>query len=337
MSITPAEGGKAPAGESGPGTTVDEAAAIFLGMLSEPSEEKQLTSEETPETETEEVETPEGEETPPEETTEPEPEAEETEEETDTPPVRSRKLRMPDGTEEEVSEDEAYLGFLRQKDYTRKTQQAAEARKAADAETESMRKQRAEYAAHLEQVRQAIDVMVPKEPNWADLRARASAEEFAATWAEWQQFSEQRKLVLVEQKRVADQTTADLKKAIAEETARQRDLTLEAIPEWKDQAVAVKEGKELLAWMKEKGFSDEQVGAINDHRLIVSLRNSMQWDKLQAKKPQAKAKASKLKPVVPGSPATRSKPATVRSRDFARLKETGKTDDAARALIHFIE
>lgn len=333
MSITPAKGGKAASGESGPGTTVDEAAAVFLGMLSEPSEEQQAASEDTPEVETEEVETPEGEV----EETPPEPEAEEIEEESDTPPVRSRKLRLPDGTEEEVSEDEAYLGYLRQKDYTRKTQQAAEAKKLAEAEAETFRKGRAEYAAHLEQVKQGMDSMVPKEPNWVDLRAKVPADEFAATWAEWQQFSEQRNLVIAEQKKVAEQTTADLKKTIAEETERQRQLTLEAIPAWKDQAVALKEGKELLAWMKEKGFDDERIGAINDHRLIVSLRNSMLWDRLQAKKPQAKAKAGKLKPAPAGSPAAARRPATEKQRDFARLRESGTTDDAARALVHFID
>lgn len=336
MSSTPAKGGKVASGETGPGTTVDEAAAVFLGMLSEPSEEQQAASEDTP-PETPETEAQvEGDEVPPEPET-PEPEAEEVEEETETPPARSRKLRLPDGTEEEVSEDEAYLGYLRQKDYTRKTQQAAEAKKAAEAEAETLRKQRADYAAHLEQVKQAMDTMVPKEPNWADLRAKVPAEEFAATWAEWQQFSEQRKLVVAEQQKVADQTAADLKKAMLDETTRQRELTLEAIPEWRDQAVAVKEGKELLAWMSEKGFTKDQIAAINDHRLIVSLRNSMQWDKLQAKKPQAKAKQGKLKPAVPGSPASARKPASERQRDLARLKDTGKTDDAARAFLHFIE
>ena len=69
-------------------------------------------------------------------------ESEEVEEEEESQPtVRTFKVKV-DGEEVEVPEDELLKGYSRTQDYTRKTQQLAEQRKAAESEFEQVRKER---------------------------------------------------------------------------------------------------------------------------------------------------------------------------------------------------
>lgn len=251
-------------------------------------------------------------------------------------PKRSRKLRVGD-EEIEVDEDEAYNGYLRQSDYTRKTQLVAEQRKQAEAELAATRTIREQYAGQLDKVAAAMDQWVPKEPDWAELAKTLKPEQYVQAQAEWMTFSKNRQLVEDERNRVARERLADLERDKQTLLAKEQERLLEAIPDWKDAAKAQTERQGLVAWLRGKGYTDEQIGGIADHRLIVALRNAKAFEDLQAQKPAAqKTVQSKIKPVTPGAPTTK-RPSADRDRDLERLKKSGKMDDAARAFSHFVE
>lgn len=370
--IPEATSGRAPAADS-----LDAAASAFRGILSRkgtpessekpPAEKvrvpglKKPVGEETPELETEaeepvveEVEEtqPETEETEaPESEVEEQPEVEDGEqenadqeetEEPETPPtVRSRKIKLPDGTEKEVTEDEAYNGYLRTEDYTRKTQAAAEVRKAADAEAKVAREQRALYSAQLEQVVKAMDSIVPKEPNWQQLRATVTPEEFAATWADYQQFSQRRNAVIAEQNRVAEETATDFKKQMGDYREQEVSKLLAVVPAWRDEKTAQTELASIAAYARSIGYTQEEIDNVVDSRVILSWRRSMQWDKLQAAKPAVQktlAGKPKIKTAPPGSPSGKEKPAPVSEENKARkaLRSSGSLDDAANVFQHVL-
>ena len=264
-------------------------------------------------------------------------EAEATEATQDAPqPKRSRKLRIGD-EEVEVDEDEAYNGYLRTADYTRKSQQNADLRKKAEAELAEARKAREQYAGSLEQVANAMDQWVPKEPNWSDLARSLKPEQYVQAQAEWQEFQKNRRMVAEEQDRVAKERLSDLQKEREATLAQEQEKLLEVLPDWRDPAKAQSGRQELVGWLKSKGYTEEQIGGIADHRLIVALRNAKQFEDLQSKKPAATQVKSKMKTATPGSPPAARKPSTDRDRDLQQLKKSGKMDDAARAFSHFVE
>lgn len=313
-------------------------------VVEEP-EEGTETPEVTPETE--EPETPETPEVDPdaEETETPESPEEGTEEtEDEVPPEtpRSRKIKLPDGTEEEVTEDEAYKGYLRTADYTRKTQIAAAEKKEAEAEKVKAREDRALYAAQLEQVKKAMDTIVPKEPDWNQLRATVTPEEFAATWADWQAFSQKRNAVIAEQNRVAGETKKDFEARLGQYVVQESQRLIEVIPDWADESKAKTELGTIKAYAMAQGWTEEEVDSIVDSRQVLAWRKAMLWDKLQTGKPvlQGKVKPkSKLKPATPGSPASRTKPAPVsdEARDKAALAKSGDLRSAASVFSHVLK
>lgn len=273
----------------------------------------------------------------------PESTVEETEEETDEelqPTVRKRKLKFSDGTEEEVTEDEAFNGYLRTKDYTRKTQQVAEARKKAEAAELAASETAARYAAQLDQVKLAMDRLVPKEPDWANLRKTVTPEEFANTLADWQAFKKQRDEVEAEQGRVAKQQADDFQKKYESWRKSEVELLLAAVPEWIDQEVGKREAGEMAKYAVTIGFSQEEVDHAVDHRVLLMLRKAMLYDKAQTVgagkvKPKVPPKGA-IKTVTPGGKKTPLKPKSDEQRARESLRKDGSMNAAASVFSHML-
>lgn len=247
---------------------------------------------------------------------------------TDTPPKRSRKLQL-GGKEVEVTEDEAYLGYMRTSDYTRKTQEAAAARKAAEAEAKAAREARERYLAELGTVRQAMDTMVPAEPDFEALRTQLNPTEFASVVANWQTFQKNRAAVLAEIDRVNKDKAEDTQKRYEAYLDEQEQHLLTAVPEWRDEAVKKVAFEELAGWLQSvKGYSKHEVARLNDHRLILAFRAEMQAERGTRGKPSTR---SAPRTAAPGTsePAPTRQASTARDKAAARLKQTGKTEDAA--------
>lgn len=253
-----------------------------------------------------------------------------------TPQPKAFKWKIGD-EDVELTEDEARLGYLRQSDYTKKTQQAAEVRKTADQELASARVKRDEYLAGLEAAKQAMDALIPKEPDWAALRTQGvSAEEISAAVAQYQTFVRERDRISVEQKRVADEALVDAKKQLEARIADEEEKLFALLPEWRDPEKGKAENARLWAWLRKKGFSDDQIGSVVDHRLVVSLYNSMRYEEVQESTPAAKAKRPAIKTVAPGGPTPPKVPAGAKERAQETLARSGKVSDAAKLFEHVI-
>lgn len=281
------------------------------------------------------------------ETTEDEPVEEETEPEVDpeadlnAPPAttpRVRKLKLPDGSEEEVTEDEAYAGYLRQQDYTRKTQTVAAERKEVAEVRRQAQEARAQHLAALTETQQALNALVPKEPDWASLKGKLTPEQYATAQENWRLFETRRKEVADEQVRVAKEIDAEQQKEFEEQQAYEEQQLLNALPSWRDTAKQKEERGRLVNWLRGKGYSDEQIATISDHRLVVSLRNAMLWEEFDSRK--GKPKATKgPKPAGSGSPPPPPRPVGDKARENARnqLRKTGRIADAGKVFEQLID
>ena len=148
-----------------------------------------------------------------------------------------------------------------------------------------------------------------------------------------------------EQKGIAERRAAE------EEARRQRVLgeegpkLLEAIPEWKDEKVAEKEAAEIATFLKEQGYTDQQIDHIEDHRLIKLIRDAVQFRKLveEGKKLAGKGGRKKgVKTLKPGgrerpTPTGKKKSRKVLAQKRERLARSGRVGDAESMIYDLLD
>lgn len=322
-------------GSSGtsPSMTVGQAAKAFEGLLG-PAEDEQGNPEpqeaiEEEEQETAESEASEEDEQEPVEDLETEVEEETDEEAQEEEPLYTVKI---DGKEEKVSLAELQDGYQRTSDYTRKTQQLAEQRKAAEAELESARAERAEYASLLPKLRMAFETGMGPEPNWEQLRKENPMQ---ATLL-WQQREDQKRHLAAleaEEARVADQTARENEQAAEQRALQERNRLLEKLSSWRDPKVATKEASEIKQLLADVGFAEEEQ-SITDHRHVLLLRKAVLYDQMMAKRKSLDGKKARAPVVKPGA-AVPAK-GNPQAQQAAKLKQTGSVKDAAKLFENFL-
>lgn len=317
--------------ESGTATGESEAAETLLDLASD-DEVEEITGEGGSDSEGDE----------PEEIAEPEEVADEAEESGDEledgeepeEPEEPTFTVTVDGEEVEVTQTELLAGYSRTADYTRKTQALANERKAVLAEQQQIRAVREQEAQRLAQVEEALQSLMPAEPDWAALRQQDPAE-FAAQWAEHQQ--RQQEIAYVQQQRqireqeVAIARNSELARVLEEEKAK----LVEAIPAWKEPAKAAEGKKKLAEYAKSLGYTEQDLAQVYDHRLMVILNKAAAYDAIQTGKAKVVSKqvAPEHKVLKPGSRNASTRSTKNGARAIQRLDRSGRAVDAAAAIL----
>ena len=241
-----------------------------------------------------------------------------------------------DGKEVEVTLEELQKGYSRTQDYTRKTQQIAEARKQTDAELQEVRAEREQYAQLLgalqAQVQQAAqpnidwDRLYNEDPiEWVRQREvmRENQEKAAAIQ------SEQQRLAQLSQQEQAQHRQMLL--------AQEQEALVAAIPEWKDSKKAQAEKAMLVQFGQKVGFTPDELKSVIDHRAVVMLRKAALYDQMMSKRGQIKPVTNNgPRPAKPGA-AGRVSSNTEAMRAQQRLAKTGRVDDAADAIYKLLK
>jgi hypothetical protein len=322
------------------GPTLEAAGRAIEGLLTAsetPAREK--TPAETPKPDSEAAPKPDEEETEGEESEEqpkPEESEEEDSDEEELPKPKGFKVKVA-GQEVEVTEDELKSGYSRTADYTRKTQELADARKAfEEKEVTAVRAERAQYAQRLADVDSALKELNPTEPDWAALQRTLPPDQFTAKLLEFQQTEKAREAIAAERAKVAklqfDDATTAMQKYVSEQTARLPEL----IPAWKDPAVATTERTALREFGKAQGFTDEELNAVTDARVVALLHKAYSFDKAEKAKPNVREKiAAALRTSAPGALQAPRKGQAYKEAK-ARVAKSGRVEDAAAAIEHLL-
>ena len=217
----------------------------------------------------------------------------------------SRKVKTKvNGEEVEITLDEALKGYSRTADYTRKTQEAAEVRKAAVTEREAASAAREQYAKRLQQVE---EMLTPQEPDWEAVRKQYPGR-FAELFAQHQLRRQEAEAIRAERERVEGEQQEEIVKRTREIITEEQQKLYAAIPEWNDDKVASAEKAAIREFALSRGFTAEQLGRVSDHRLILLLRDAMQFSTLQVKGKEltkkAKPASKTLKAGTPKTPKT---------------------------------
>lgn len=234
-----------------------------------------------------------------------------------------------DGKDVEVSLDELQKGYSRTEDYTRKTQALAQERKQAQAEFESVRNERAQYAQLLgalqEQLTQAtpqvdMDYLYNEDPiEWVKQRElqRSNAERMAA--------------IASEQKRLADEQAKEQNAYLKDELSKEKDLLLSQAPELRDPKTAAKAKQDWISAGKAVGLSEQELNNVRDHRILLALRKLAAYDAMVAKRKDLKPVQSSTPTARPGTISKQPQSSIVKQSQ-QRLAKTGNVRDAASLI-----
>jgi len=189
-----------------------------------------------------------------------------------------------DGKEVQVPLSELLNGYQRQSDYTKKTMEAAEQRKTADAEVQKARQERQQYAGELQRMAIQLEGVLQEQSktDWADL-----IESNPVEYLKQRQLYEQRQALyqqnMQEQQQLAQQFQNEQAQAQQSYLAKQQEDLLAKLPDWKDDAKAAAEKAAISKFLQEQGFEAEDISSIADHRHVIVARKAMLYDQLMAK------------------------------------------------------
>ena len=308
---------------------------ILKGLLSEEPEEKKVPEGKVPPAKSETTDA----EAAPDETESVEeeatPDAEETATDDDVPQPKPFKVKI-DGQEVEVTEDELLKGYSRHEDYTRKTQRLADEKKAFETESttkaQEIATRRAEYEARLASVHDALRALTPEEPNWDELRKVHSSEDVNAAYIGYKQQQERLAKIQGERDRLAKESNAALAKEAEKYLSTERERLRDVIPEWKDPVKEQAGLSELTTYAKSIGFTEEELASVVDHRLLLVLRKAQMQDRGTAAKPTIENKIERVIAASAPGASSAAKPSTALAKAQARLKQTGRLEDAASLI-----
>ena len=313
--------------------TVSDAANAFLSLMDSAEEKASQAQSQSVEPETsEEVEYEASDEDYQDES------AEETvEQEEDTQPTKTFRVRV--GNEEvEVTEEELLSGYSRTADYTKKTQALAETRKAVEAEKaaiEEAKQLRQTYAERLQAIEQILGKEVAQE-NLDELK-ETDPIGYAIKVAERTEKEKQLMAIKAEQQRIAMQQQAEQQQAIQAHLAQAQTQLKQMIPDFADEVKAEVLKKDIRAYAKSVGWTDDDIAQIIDPRAVKSLYDGMMYQKLVANKGAATKKVQNAPKVIKAGTSTpRDSESEAIKKQFQQLRKTGKKADAAKLFEKFI-
>lgn len=238
---------------------------------------------------------------------------------------------------EEKTIEELRSGFLRQKDYTRKTQELAEHRKAVEAKDQEMDRERAEYAQLLPAMAERIQQAAEQEPDWDTLY---DTDPVMAAKAErqWRKEQEARtaqlQAVQAEQQRMQQIEAQKQQQMQQSYLEQQRHILPDIIPEWRDKKVAATEATQIRDFLLGEGFSEQDVSGMSNATLVKLARKAMLYDRGETRANEVKAKPKKprAKILKSGSRASQPKRTSAAQEAQNRARKTGRVNDAAAAI-----
>lgn len=248
---------------------------------------------------------------------------EETEEKDEEAEDTAQQVFEIDG--QEVTVDELKLGYLRQADYTKKTQAVAEQRKAVEEQTR-------QYESSINALLTAAgaDLSRFEGVNWEQV-AVENPDQYRQAKAVYEQTQQTFNFIKSQadehMARMQEQTQAMMREQAQESLG----ILKSTIPNWSND-LYYKIGEYASS---EMGVSADEFNNISDHRSITALYKAMLFDQAKKVSAEKKVKASPKK-TLSGNKADASKvqekESFRKSRD--RLRKSGSMDDAVAALLN---
>ena len=223
--------------------------------------------------------------------------------------------------------------LLRQSDYTRKTQEVASERAAAQQERAAAQQAMREsqslvgHYAQIQQIDNSLQQVVAelqRDPNLGATDPLRNLE-LRQLYSDLLRSRDGAIGGLNNAKAAIQQAEIS---AIQKQTQEGSAVLAKEIPNWGPETQ-----KALLNMAVGKyGYKPEELAGLTDPRAVKILHDAHQWQQLQAKKPAVEKQIKQAPPKPIRSSSTDRPDQSLRNDDLARLRRTGRDDDAVAAL-----
>mgnify|MGYP000483188382 FL=1 len=261
--------------------------------------------------------------------------------EDDEDPIEEASLQEPErysvkvnGQEEQVSLDDLKQGYSGQKYVQQGMQDVAAQKKEAEAVYTALNNERQQMAELYQQLQNGGFSPEPIKPTKEDFDADPIG-------------YMQKNLEYEEQKANHDRQMAQLQQAsqqnsVAQQNAKQAylqeqmQILQKEIPDFADSTKASKLREQLVSTGKSQyGYTTEEISQISDYRAIKVLHDAMKYQDIISGKSKAKVKTQSANSVIkPGAKKMATPNAKIRSRQKAKLKDSGSIDDALNLILN---
>lgn len=263
----------------------------------------------------------------PEPENQPEPESDDGESPESDDPAQERFTVKIDGQEIRVSKDELIAAYQKNGAADRRLEQAAEQKKATQAEYQQVAAQRLQAINSLHLAQQVLQAQMQEQPDWQAL-LQSDPVAYLTQRHAFEQKQGQMQQLQMQQYQLQQQAQAEQAEAYQVHLHNQQQELLNQIPAWKDSAKAEAERTAIKQWLGKSGFNDDEISSIADARQVLVARKAMLYDQMMAKAQEAVKKVQTLPKVQrPGVQNTSSTDG--RTREMQALRKTGSTAAAA--------
>lgn len=184
--------------------------------------------------------------------------------------------------------------LMMQADYTRKTQEVAELRKAVEAQRAAGANLDGELVQHQAKIVSLDERLVEYQSvNWAELEQQDPATA-AQLWRQYSQLKDTRQQALGELQHKAQQRSLEQQRIVAKQIEEGQAVLARDIKDWSPETA----GKLTDFAVRDFGFSPQEIGSITDPRMIKVLHRAHQAEQL-LKKQAATTKATTAQAVSP--------------------------------------
>ena len=340
-----------------PEGSIREAQEAFLS-LTEPAEETPKKKEaETSEEEVEDVEesteaeeealeaSDEESEEEEEDSEESEVEEEIVEEEDDTPELYTVKIN---GEEHEVTGEELLKGYSRQQDYTRKTQELSEYRKQLDEAARLFQGEIAQTQEARQQYMNALATAVEtnmsslakyESTDWERLKSE-NMEEYLAKRDDFREAQSQIEKLKQTHQNEAIKQQEEQQKQFAQAAQEEHSKLASILPAWGKPETQKRIATEVRDFALSKGYTEEELSQLIDHRSILVLMQAKAWEdeRLKARNIKTKKVKKNVKVVKSGKGVEKkASNKAVRHTKMKRLKQSGHVNDAIGLFEDFVD
>lgn len=249
------------------------------------------------------------------------------EEESEQPQLYTIKV---DGEETQVTLEELQNGYSRQRDYTRKTQELAQQRKAIEAQQKEISQKDAIYSQLLPKMEATLKGELENEPDWSALY-EADPIAYVREKDIWNEKKQKLQAVQAESQRLQQESAMEQQKKLQQFVEYGNQQLLEQIPEWQDNEVASKEKMAIRDYgVNVLGYTPQEMDSVYDYRVLLGLRNAwLQHKTVQATKVKPTEKKAAARTARPGT-SNVPKSTTPVKKARQKLAKTGKVQDAAK-------
>lgn len=243
------------------------------------------------------------------------------------------KVRLDDGTV--ISVSELKKGSLLNADYTRKTQEVAEARRSLETQSESVKQAETQNEQQRQYMAALLQSITPKAPDPSLVRTDPVA--YMEQKAQFEQFTQHLEYIGQQSQQTQQQRQQEAQTKRTEKANTEWAALLEKAPDLKDRTKFTEFESKLVKFAPDFGFSPQELmeAVPYDHRMALVLKDAIAMRELRASKPQVAKKIEGRPPIHKGGKRLAPQAQRARQADAAisRLKSSGSVEDAARAYL----